>query len=161
MVLTLAQVNNFEPGRSDKWDVRFRTGQGPSGYTDWIPATQLTHPIFNISGYDWSSGNRTLSLPKALDYPDMSMTLLDDDKRTIKKFLREWYEKVFPSSGGNAYLSDIVKVIEISPLTAQNEVVETESYIVYPTGSCANSLTSDASNLSYPVNFKIVGYSRR
>jgi hypothetical protein len=100
-------------------------------------------------------------LPKALDYPDMSMTLLDDDDRTIKKFLREWYEKVFPSSGGNAYLSDIVKVIEISPLTAQNEVVETESYIVYPTGSCANSLTSDASNLSYSVYFKIVGYSRR
>lgn len=162
MSLTLSQVNAIEDwARTNKWNVRFRTGQGPDGFTDWLPATDLTTPVFNISSYDFSSGHRTFSLPKALDYPDISMTLLDDDKRTIKKFLRNWFETAFPETGGIQYLSEIIKVVEVQPLTAQNEVVETESYIVFPTGSTASTFNSDDGIVSYPINLKVAGYSRR
>lgn len=160
MVLTLTQVNSKEWARQDKWDVRFRTGQGPDGFTNWLPATNLTTPVFNISSFDWSSGHRTFSLPKALDYPDISMTLLDDENRSIKKFLREWFEAAFPESGGIQYLSEIVKVLEVTQLNAQNEEVETESYIVFPTGSVASAFSSEAGVMQYPVNFKVVGYMR-
>lgn len=161
MVLTLNQVNSKEWARSDKWDVRFRTGQGPESYTDWLPATNVRTPIYNISSYDFNSGHRTFGLPKALDYPDISMTLLDDENRTIKKYLREWCEYMFPSSGGIRYLADVARVLEITQLTAQNERVETESYIVFPTGSLASDLSSDPTILSYSVSFKVVGYTRR
>lgn len=162
MSLTLSQVNAIEDwARTTKWNVRFRTGQGPEGFTDWLPATDLTTPIFNITSYDFSSGHRTFSLPKALDYPDITMTLLDDDKRTIKKFLRNWFETAFPETGGIQYLSEIIKVLEVQPLTAQNEVVETESYIVFPTGSTADSFSSEDGIVAYNINLKVAGYSRR
>lgn len=159
MVLKLSDLNSKEWARSDKWDVRFRTG-GPEEYTNWLPATDMTLPIFNISTYDWSSGHRSFSVPKALDYPDISMTLIDDDKRSIKKFLKKWVETAFPEDGGIQYLSEMVKVIEVKQLNLQNEVVETESYIVFPTGSTANALNSDSSTSSYAISFKVAGYSR-
>ena len=161
MVLKLSDVNTKDWARQDKWDVRFQTGQGIEGYTNWIPATNVTTPIFNISSYDWSSGHRTFSLPKALDYPDISMTLIDDEQRSVKKFLRNWFETAFPESGGIQYLSEVIKTLEVTQLTAQNEEVETESYIVFPIGSTASSLSSDPGVLSYTVNFKVAGYKRR
>ncbi len=161
MVLTLAQVNNKDFGRSDKWDVRFRTGQGPDGYTDWLPATAVRTPIYNVSSYDFNSGHRSFGLPKALDYPEISMTLLDDEDRTIKKYLRKWVKDIFPESGGVKYLVNAVRVLEITQLTAQNEAVETESYIVFPSGSMSSDLNSEAGILSYSVTFKVVGYTRR
>lgn len=161
MVLKLSDVNTKDWARQDKWDVRFQTGQGIDGYTNWIPATNVTTPIFNISSYDWSSGHRTFSLPKALDYPDISMTLIDDEQRSVKKFLRSWFETAFPESGGIQYLSEVIKTLEVTQLTAQNEEVETESYIVFPVGSTASPLSSDPGVLSYTVNFKVAGYKRR
>jgi hypothetical protein len=162
MVLELSKLNTIEEwGRQDKWDVRFRAGQGPEIFTDWLPATNLTKPVYNISSYDWSSGHRTLTIPKAIDYPDISMTLLDDDKRTIRNFLQAWANYMFPASGGIRYLSDIVKILDVSELNVQNEVVSTESYIVFPSGSVASSLTSEAGILNYSVSFKIVGYSKK
>lgn len=165
MVLKLSDVNTKEWARSDKWDVRFRTGQNPEGYnsTDggWLPAINVTTPIYNISSYDWSSGHRTFSMPKALDYPDITMTLLDDENRTIKKYLREWFESMFPESGGIQYLSDVVRILDITQLTGQNTAVETESYIVFPVGSAASVLGSESGILSYNVNFKVAGYARR
>lgn len=164
MVLTLSQVNSKEWGRQNKWDVRFRTGQNPDGFNSgdspWLPAINVTTPIFNISSFDWSSGHRTFALPKALDYPDISMTLLDDEQRNIKKYLRSWFETAFPENGGIQYLSEIVRVLEVTQLTAQNESVETESYIVFPVGSTACNLTSDDGVLQYSVNFKVAGYKR-
>lgn len=165
MVLKLSDVNTKEWGRQDKWDVRFRTGQGPDGYgggeSGWLPATNVTTPIYNISSYDWSSGHRSFSLPKALDYPDITMTLLDDEDRTIKKYLRDWFETMFPESGGIKYLSDVVRILDVTQLTAQNKEVETESYVVFPVGSVASILSSESGVLSYNVNFKVVGYTRR
>lgn len=161
MVLKLDTINTKEWGRQDKWDVRFRTGQGPEGYTEWLPATNVSNPLYNISDYGWSSGHRTFSIPKASDYPDISMTLLDDDKRTIKNYLREWFESMFFEDGGVQYLSEVVRVLEITPLNLQNEEVETESYIVFPHGSVASVLSSEPGILSYPVTFKVVGYSRK
>ena len=165
MVLTLSQLNSKEWARSDKWDVRFRSGQGPNGFgsgtSGWLPATDLSTPVFNISSFDWSSGHRTFAIPKALDYADISMTLLDDEQRNIKKFLKEWCEKAFPETGGIQYLSEVVKVLDVTQLNAQNEAVEMESYIVFPTGSVASVLNSSSSILSYPVSFKVAGYIRK
>lgn len=161
MVLELSKLNTIDEwARSSKWDVRFRTGENPTAYDKWLPAVNVTTPIFNISSYDWSSGHRTFSLPKALDYPDISMTLLDDDKRTIKKFLRTWFEQAFPESGGIQYLSEIVKYLEVVPLDVHNNPVETETYIVFPVGSTASVYSSDDSIMSYSVNFKVAGYYR-
>ena len=161
MVLQLSKINTVQEwARTDKWDVRFRNGDGPTEYTDWLPATNLTTPIFNISSYDWSSGHRTFSLPKALDYPDISMTLLDDDKRTIKKFLRAWFEKAFPDSGGIQYLTEVIKYLDVVPLDVHNNQVEKETYLVYPVGSVASVYSSEPGIMSYPVNFKIAGISR-
>ena len=165
MVLRLTDLNAKEWARQAKWEVSFQSGDGPTGFQGqdgpWLPATNLTTPIYNISSYDWSSGHRTFSLPKALDYPDISMTLLDDDDRTIKKFLREWFEVAFPENGGIQYLSEIVKVLNVRELKLDNTVVETESYIVFPVGSTASPFSSDPGIKSYTVNFKIAGYSRR
>ena len=160
MVLELSKLNTIaEWSRSDKWDVRFRNENIP-GYSNWIPAINLTTPIFNISSYDWSSGHRTFSLPKALDYPDISMTLLDDDKRSIKKFLRDWYEAAFPENGGIQYLSEIVKYLDVMPLDVHGNEIEKETYIVFPIGSTASVYSSEPGIMSYPVSFKIAGYSR-
>ena len=161
MVLKLSDVNTKDWAHQDKWDVRIKTGEGLEGYTNWIPATSVTSPIFNISSFDWSSGHRTFSLPKALDYPNISMTLIDDEDRTVKRFLRTWCETAFPESGGIQYLSEIIKTLEIVQLTEQNIEVEIESYIVFPVGSTASALTSDPGVLSYNVEFKIAGYKRR
>lgn len=161
MVLKLSQVSNIEWGRSDKWDVRFRTGDGPNQqYTNWLPASDLTAPIMSISSYDWSSGHMSFSIPKAKSVPDMSMTLFDDDQRTIKKFLRSWAEETFSNDRGLKYLSDIIKVIEVKPLTLQNEVVETEYYTVFLSGSLATVYNSTSSGITYPISLKVVGYSR-
>lgn len=161
MVLTLNHVNSKEWARSDKWDVRFRGGQGPTDYTDWLPATQVTTPLFNIQSFEFNSGHRTFSIPKALDYPSVSMTLYDDEDRTIKRYLREWCKQMFPSSGGLKYLTEVVRVLEVTQLNAQNVGIETETFLVYPEGSVASSLSSESGILSYPVSFKVVGYRVR
>lgn len=161
MVLELSKLNTVDEwALATKWDVRFRTGDGPEGYTDWLPAVNLTTPVYNISSYDFSSGHRTFSLPKAMDYPDISMTLIEDDKRTIKKFLKNWFETAFPESGGIQYLSEMVKYLEVIPLNVHNERVEKETYIVFPVGSVATPYTSESGLITYSVNFKIAGYSR-
>lgn len=157
MVLTLSQISGKDWSRSDKWDVRFKTGDGPEGYTDWLPATDLTIPIANITSFDFASGHRTLTIPKALDYPDITMTLIDDENRTIKKFLRQWAMETFPNDSGVKYLTDIVKTLEVMPLTLQNEVVEHERYIVFLHGSLASVYSSTDSVMSYPISLKIVG----
>ena len=157
MVLTLSQISSKEWSRSDKWDVRFKTGDGPEGFTDWLPATDLTVPIGNISSFDFASGHRTLAIPKALDYPDITMTLIDDENRSIKKFLRKWARDTFPNDNGVKYLTDIVKTLEVAPLTLQNEVVEHEKYIVFLNGSMASVYGSTEGTMSYPISLKIVG----
>ena len=158
--VTLEQMNKHEWARSDKWNVRFRSGQGPSEFGNWLPATELTTPLFNIQSFDWSSGHRTLSLPKSIDYPDISMTLLDDDKRSIKKFLQDWFIVAFPEDGGIQYLSEMVKVLQVAALDLQNNPVTKEEYIVYPVGSVNNPFTNDPSIVSYPLTFKVCGYKR-
>lgn len=166
MTLTLSDLNTVQEwARQNKWNARFRVGEGIEGFgsgaTSWIPATNVTTPIFNISSYDWSSGHHTFALPKAMDYPDISMTLLDDDERHVKKYLRSWFETAFPATGGIQYLSEIVRVLEIEELRIDNTVVETESYIVFPVGSTASPLSSDDGIKSYTVNFKIAGLYRK
>lgn len=157
MVLKLSDLNIIDEwARSDKWNVRFR-GDGPNYFTNWLPATNLSIPVRSISTFDWSSGHRLLSIPKAQDYPDISMTLIDDDTRSVLKFLRGWADLMFNDDGGVKYLNTIVKVLEVESLKVSNEVADKQSYIVFPSGAFAQALTSDSSVMSYSISFKVAG----
>ena len=159
MVLKLSDLNCIEEwARTDKWNVRFRSG-GPTNFTNWLPATNLNVPIRSISTFDWSSGHRLLSLPKAQDYPDISMTLLDDDSRSILAFLRDWSDQMFDDNGGLKYLTSIVKVLEVEAIQVDNEVADRQGYIVFPSGAFLQGFTSESAPMAYNVSFKVVGLS--
>jgi hypothetical protein len=158
--LSLEHLSQKEWARSDKWNVRFSSGKNPKGYTDWLPATDVSLPIRTVSSYEFASGHRTFGIPKSMDYPAISLAMVDDDSRTITKFLEEWYNEMFPENGttGVTYLTKAVKTLEIETLNLQNEVVTLDKFIVYPEGSLVVSLNSNSGPVAIPLNFRVVGY---
>lgn len=154
------QMRSVEWDKSYLWDVRFNDpallGSSFNQQT-WFPASDFTENSNTGSSLAIPYYMSTYKFPQAAAPTDITMSIYDDDKGTLYKWLTDWYDAVYDTSTGTMMLQDAVREMSVLKLNVQRQIVKSTLYYVYPEGAivCAYSSSSEAKK--YELTFSVAG----
>lgn len=148
------QMRHVNWGKTWLWDVKFPAG--PERFREWFPASTVDENLFTLRAYDFTAGFSTYKLPKSSEAFTIRVTFFDDMYTSIEQWLSSWVNNEI--LGGGEYLrplEEIVKEIVIAKLTGTNQLVEQNSYLVFPEGDLFFSGNSEPAIRSSEVEFVV------
>lgn len=170
VTLNQTQVRMIPWGTSSLWHVSLAVESNkslavPNPFDSWFPATNLTLNETGTALYQVNLFDKTYSFPQASEDTTLSMNGIDDENETLYTWFKNWHSLINGSSNKRPLtLTDSVMRINFCGLQRvngsstqfQKSLVE-RSYLILPSSGIAWDRTSEASNVSYNFEFKIVG----
>ena len=152
----LRDLKGIRWGKTYLWSIRI--DDAPNPFNNFVPARDITIPSRSVESYSFAAYMSEYSIPhKEQAKPVINVTFLDDEDLTMKRFIEEWIEEIFPDEEYVATLETAVKTLYVQRLDSQREVIEQRAYTVYPVGQVNETLTSDSSLNTFEMGFQIVG----
>ena len=144
-------------GKTHLYSVRL--DGAPSPFNNFLPAREIEIPSSSVQSYTFAVFLSEYSVPhKEEAKPIINITMYDDVDLTLKRFLEEWMEEIFPENGSYvSTLENSVKTLYVQRLDNQREVVEQRAYTVYPVGRVREDLNSESGANTLQMGFQVVG----
>lgn len=162
-----SEARQIEWARKHFWDIRFEGAPAP--FNDWFPATDIDVGQFNLESNIITAFNAAHRIPRGHTALELRATFYDDDQGTLRRWLREWANGVIlggteqfgerePFPGEYvAALETAVRRVDVLMLNIRRQVVEANSYLVYPEGNLSFNGASDSAPQQYSASFVIAG----
>jgi hypothetical protein len=159
-------VKTPEWGLDFYWDFQFILPKEEAPiqfpFNIWFPATDITETLWNPENAQvFDVGMNQFPIPKSLQQRALILTFADDVKNTLEKWFSNWYSFIY--SVNNNYvrvLEEIVRSVIIKKLNSKKEVMNTTSYLIFPTSPLVYDGKSTSGVRLYTVQCAIVGEQR-
>jgi hypothetical protein len=145
------------------WDVQFLTTSNSPAiaypFNTWFPATDVTEVLWNPSSpHIFPVGINSFPVPKNLKHKNFSIIFPDDVYNTLEKWFDDWYTSLYNVDGSYvSVLEEIVRTIVIKKLNSQREVLNVNTYLVFPTSQLVYTGKSVGSVRMYSITMAIAG----
>jgi len=156
---SVEDLRKIEWSKSWLWDIRFQDPTVPANFKDWFPATTVEEKVYNLEDKNVESPLIVGAIPwKDSSVNVISMNFIDDIRLSIEEWLDYWVNVEIRGNGKyTSCISDCVKRVDIAKLANNNEIIKTNSYVVFPKGALFFSGTSDAGQHSSGLEFVVAG----
>jgi hypothetical protein len=157
------QIKEPEWGLEFYWDIQFpyssNTPNIPYPFNTWFPATDVTEVIWNPnSPYLVEVGMQSFPIPKNVRHKTFSITFPDDVFNTLEKWFDDWYTSIYNINNNYvSVLEEIVRTVIIKKLNSKRDVINTSTYLLFPTSSFEYTGKSAGNVRLYSVTMAIAG----
>lgn len=162
------QMRKVEWSKSWLWDLRF-PNPGPNAnvagnrglkLSSWFPATSVEVNTWTLDTQPFNIGMTTIELPKSTTLFNLKVGFVDDINLTVQKWVTAWVNDEIlmgktPTQQGILCLEKAVKQVEVAKLTNKNELLELNTYWVYPKGAMYYKGSSDSQPMTDDLEFII------
>jgi len=163
---TMEQVRSVNWGRTNNWDILLpdapplKTLDGSS--VDLFPATDVEVSGFDVESFTTEMSSITVSVPKSITIPTISVTFNDDEDGTLYDWFEDWANFIYNDGDGVSVLNEegVLKDIFLFRHNTMREIIKTKQFRVYPSGIPAETMSSSASFKSYQISFIVAGKVR-
>lgn len=152
---SIEQVRSIEWGKSYLWDVKF--DNAPAPFSVWFPATDYSLDDNIGVSATLSMFLSTYKIPQGTSNKSLSFTALDDSKRTLYNWLKEWYDSIYDQYNGVLTLSESVRNVTVAQLDSGKNILSTRTFMVFPDQNTMLSGNSAPDVLQYTLNFVVAG----
>lgn len=129
-----SEVRAIEWGNTFRWVVRF--DNSPAPFNKWFPATDVEEGQWNLESRTIEVGLTTYKLPISTSNLDLKVTFIDTQRRSVREWLRKWVRKdILNDDKHLGFLDEIARRVEVIKLSNKGEIIQANSYYVYPEGS--------------------------
>lgn len=142
------------------WDIKLEddgsSTELPSYFKDWIPATDINITFFDTKSYSIETPYRSFSIPQGYGGATMTLTIPDDDNRSLFKWFEEKYRQIYSSPAGVLPVQKSLIQFQVVWLNRQKEAVMHRIYKCIPTGRLVFDGDSSSGLSTLKVDLDIV-----
>jgi len=150
----LEQMRKVQWSAKYLWDIQFIPG--PSGFSDWFPATDVAENLWTLETHPIEAGFSTYEVPKSTTLANLQVTFVDSVHLAVETWLDEWVNnEILRKGSGVSSLEASVKQVNIMKWTGTREPVSLNSYWVFPKGAYMWEGASSAEPVGGQVEFII------
>lgn len=151
------------------WDIQFFNPAFSSGavskgvsscpypFNDWFPASSVTEPLFNVETQRIDGHVISLEIPKSTGALQIRLEFFDSSNHVLEKWLKEWFQSIFPGYLEVTPLYDAVKILEVKRLTPGKKEIWTNRYYVFPKGNVEVDNNSQSAIKKISVTLAVAG----
>lgn len=152
---TIEQVRGIDWGQSYLWDIKFENA--PSPFSEWFPATDYSLDDNIGISLTLSMFLSSYKIPQGTGCKGIACTVLDDQNRTLYKWLKNWYDDIYDQFSGVLTLQEAVRNISVAQLNKDRSVNSTRNFMVFPDQNIMLAGNSVPDTLQYTLNFAVAG----
>lgn len=151
----LDMMRSIEWRRSYQWEIKFP--DAPSPFDIFFPATEYSLNAIAGQSFDAQGSVINYKFPLSTSNTDMTISILDSDDLSITTWLSDWYNEIYPLSGGVLYVEDAWRHAIVNQLSIDREIIRSDSLKVYPDQGMPLIGNSQSDNLLHSLTFIVVG----
>lgn len=159
----IEQIRSVEWSKSWLWDVKF--DNGPSGFENWFPATDVEINEWTLEPFNFAGGTSTFEIPKTSTLADIKLTFIDDIHLHVEHWLNAWVNDEIFAGGSVQTIKEccrklhVLKLKNASSKLGSPDIVEgyPKTYLVFPKGAVYYSGKSTSEVHQDTIEFVICG----
>lgn len=168
MPVSADTVRKEQWGRNFDWEIKFHQKDAPAKFTNWFPAVEVDFGMADIEWQSFDTAGGTIEIPKSVSQTQMRITFVDIYTGELRKFVKDWMDKVAKFGTGVKPLDEACKKISVYTLSPEPDpnnkglrkvISEIENYYISPKGTFNDGNTQESIAKIFSMDFKIVGRS--
>jgi hypothetical protein len=158
---TVEQLRDVNWGRSYLWELFFipaKDKPAPSHPFDyWFPASEVEEQLHNPEAHPFEVGQQTLSIPHRMGERTITITFYDNVEGIMENWLNDWLNSIHNKGEYVTVLQTAIRELSIRKLDLQKNLIQVNSYYVYPNGALTFSGNSSSEARTYSMEFVVAG----